>query len=380
MRIAFIGQKGIPSIYGGVEKHAEELAVHLAAQGNQVTVYTRRNYTDKKLKSYKGVKLISLPTIPSKHLDAIVHTFLACLDTVRRDYDVIHFHSIGPSSLLWLVKLLNPGKLVVATFHTQCYRHQKWGRLAKMYLKIGEWVCCRMAHRVIVISKDLAFYTKDRYGIEPEYIPNGVTIPDNLTEARLIKEKWGLEKNGYILIVSRLIKHKGIHYAIKAFNRLTTDKKLVIVGDGYHTRQYVDSLKELAKDDGRIIFTGNQTGKALSEFLSNAYLFIQPSESEGLSIALLEAMAYERPVLASDIPENREALGEAGFTFQSGNVSDLQTKLEYLLADPSHVEGKGREAKARVQHYYDWEDIATSTEKLYSSLVHSKAAVPEDLK
>lgn len=367
MRIGFIGQKGIPATYGGVERHTEELAVNLAASGHDVSVYTRSYYTDRSLKSYKGVRLINIPTIPTKHLDAIFHTFLACLDTFRRDFDIIHFHSIGPASLLWLAKLLNPRKIVIATFHTQCYRHQKWGGFARWYLKFGEWVCCRLADRVIVISRDLEEYTRKKYGIDPEFMPNGVAEQTRV-KPDAIKDKWGLAANGYILSVSRLVRHKGIHYAIEAFKRVDTNKRLVIVGAGFHTKDYVKELESLAAGDDRIIFTGMQSGRILQELFSSAAFFIQPSESEGLSIALLEAMAYGKSVLASDIPENQKVVSQAGFLFRSKDIGDLKTKMEYLLANPGLTESTGQAAKIHVQSEYNWKAIVMSLDKLYQEV------------
>jgi len=349
----------------------EELAVNLAGRGHDVTVYARTNYTDKGRRKYKGVRLINLPTIPTKHLDAISHTFWACLDTLRRDFDIIHFHSIGPSSLLWLAKVLHPRTPVLATFHTQCYHHQKWGVLARWYLKLGEYICCRLADRVIVISQELADYTRNTYGIEPVVIPNGVA-KQHRAEPDLITRKWGLSQDGYFLLVSRLIRHKGVHYAIQAFRRTKTDKKLVIVGEGFHTKSYVRYLQELAQGDERIVFTGTQTGQALQELFSNAYFFIQPSESEGLSIALLEAMAYGKTVLASDIAENREALDRLGVVFQSKNVDDLQDKIIYLLNNPEKVKAKGEAARIHVDINYNWDNLAASVAGLYNSLLHAK--------
>lgn len=372
MKIAFIGQKGIPAISGGVEKHVDDLSCELAKQGHEVYVYARRGYTDKNTTEHKGVQIINLPSIRTKHLDAISHTFLACMDIVfRRDFDIIHFHSIGPSSLLWIVKLFKPAIPVVATFHTQCYFHKKWGKIAKLSLKLGEIICCRFADKVVTVSKTLREYTKVRHGIEAVYLPNGVYMPENL-EADKIKENWGLEKGSYFLIVSRLISHKGIHYAIKAFNKLNTNKKLVIVGDGFFTDDYVLELENLAKDNKNIIFTGSQSGDVLSELFNNAYLFIQPSESEGLSIALLEAMSYGLPILASDIPENKEAIEGTALTFKGKDIDDLRDKLNMVLDSAYLSKGHGKLAKIRVQEEYNWESITSSLLKIYKDVLDEK--------
>lgn len=360
----------MPAKSGGVESHVENLAINLANAGHDVYVYTRPNYTNKKLKKYQGVNLISLPTIGSKHLDAISHTFLACFDVARRDADIIHFHSIGPSSLIWLAKLLNPGTPVLSTFHTKDYEHQKWGILAKAYLKFGEMMSCVFADKTIAVSHSLANYAKEAYSSDAVYIPNGVEIKKPLVAKEI--SQWGLKKDNYIVAVSRLVRHKGIHHLIKAYQKLNTTKKLVIVGGGAFTDDYVNELKIMAIDNKNIIFTGAQSGRVLTELFSNAYLFIQPSESEGLSIALLEAMSYKKAVLVSDIDENREAIGDMGFTFKSGSVESLKKKLEFLLAHPKLVHAESEKGYARVKEFYNWKNITRNILKAYKGVMVAK--------
>lgn len=369
MKIAFIGQKGLPAQNGGVERYVESLALNLVEKGQEIFVYSRRKYS-LGLKEYKGVKIISLPSLPGKNCEAITHTFLACLDLLFRKVDVIHFQSIGPASLLWFVKLLKPRTPIVFTFHCQDYYHQKWGRLAKWYLKFGEKVGCLWADKIIVISKELRAYVAKTYRQEAVYIPNGATV-NGIMPVREIR-RWGLEENNYLVAISRLVRHKGLQYLIAAYKNLKTDKKLVIVGDGAYTDDYVRELHESAQGNDNIIFTGNQSGRTLAELFSNAYAFIQPSESEGLSIALLEAMSYGRACLVSDIEANKEALADTGLTFVNKNIKDLQDKLEYLLAQPETVMQFGLAAKERVAAEYNWLSIVDQVEKVYNKLTLKK--------
>jgi glycosyltransferase involved in cell wall biosynthesis len=372
MKIAIIGQKGIPSTSGGVEKHVEDLSVRLVKAGHEVLVYTRPNYTNKNLSEHKGVKLISLASIATKNFDAITHTFRACLDVVKRDVDVIHFHAIGPSSLIWLVKLLKPGVPVVATFHCQDYRHQKWGIFARIYLRFGEFVTCRLADKTITVSKNLKEYAAKKYGRVPEYIPNGVEVMGKAAAHEI--KYYGLKKDNYILALGRIVKHKGLQHLVRAFKNVKTDKKLVIVGGSAHTDKFVKELKDLAASDKRIIFTGPQSGAIINELFDNAYLFVQPSESEGLSIALLEAMAHGVATLVSDIPENREAISYTGYTFRSKNVSDLIGKLNGLLRNPEVVKAMGEMQKKRAMQEYNWDAIVEKIQKIYG-----QAAVPRNI-
>ena len=191
MKVALIGQKGIPAQKGGVERHVEDLATQLQSLGVSVYVYARQNYTGVKKREFdhQGIKVINLPSIPTKNLDAISHTFFSILHLAFKKVDVVHFHSIGPSSLIWMVKLFKPKTPVVATFHTQCYFHQKWSKLAKLYLKMGEKICCRWADKIIVVSKTLKKYVRNVYNIEAYYIPNGVSLPKKTKEINEIKKK-----------------------------------------------------------------------------------------------------------------------------------------------------------------------------------------------
>lgn len=376
MKIAFIGQKGIPATLGGVEKHVEELATRMASQGHEVFVYVRNNYTNKKLTKYKGVTLIHLPGISTKHLDAISHTFIASLHALFQKYDVVHYHSIGPSSLSWIIKIFKRNALLISTFHTQCYYHKKWGGLARKYLLFGEKVTCKVPDKTIVVSEVLHKYVSEKYKIDTTFIPNGANV--KRTSNKQVLAKWGLKENRYILSVSRLIKHKGIHYLIEAFkrledtNKLPNNFKLVIVGEGFYTDDYVKYLKTISEKRSNIVFTGKRGGDELAQLFSNAYLFVQPSESEGLSLTLLEAMGYELAPLVSDIPENMEAIGKAGFNFKSKNVVDLRDKLAYALNKPSEVKLVARMARERVDKEYSWDSIVNKTLQVYRDLLLKK--------
>lgn len=369
MKIYFIGQKGIPAVYGGVEKHVEQLAIRLVKEGNEVFVYCRDHYTPNTLSEYQGVKLIHLPTIKTKHLDAIVHTFLATLDVLRRDADIIHYHAIGPSALLWIPKLLKRHSKVISTFHSDDRNHRKWSWLAKKCLGLGAYISVKWSHKTIGVSQAQCLEHGQEFNGEMEYIPNGVPEATFIAP-QIITAKWQLKGNDYILAVSRLIKHKGLHHLIRAYVALNTDKKLVIVGDANFTDDYVQYLKDLAGNNPNIIFTGNQTGQALAELYSNAYLFVQPSEAEGLSIALLEAMSYGKAVICSDIAPNREAVADLALTFANKNISDLTQKLFYLLAHQEIVSSMGAQLKTRVLAEYNWDNITKKTISLYKTVLN----------
>jgi len=372
MKIAFIGQKGIPAKSGGIERHVEEIAVRMAKQGHEVFVYVRNNYTPKELTLYKGVHLIHLPSISTKHLDAISHTFFASLHALISRYDVIHYHGIGPSILSFIPRFLKWKTPVVATFHCQDYYHQKWGAVARTALRLGEWMTCKVPNKTITVSKSLALLAKEKYDTETSIIPNGAVV--SYCEKTNEISAWNLKDKKYILSQGRLIKHKGVHYLIEAFKQLEdTSKvpnnfKLVIVGDGFHTDDYVRYLHTISKGRENIIFTGSQTGEAMEQLFSHAYLFVQPSESEGMSLSLLEAMGHGLTPLVSDIKENVDVVEKDGFSFVSKSVGDLRDRLAYLISRPDEVEKVGALAKQKIQDQFSWDSIAKKTVDLYKSI------------
>lgn len=377
MKIAMIGQKGIPFIRdGGVEKHVEELATRLVKRGHEVYVYVRPRFIVNGQKVYKGVKLISLPSIPTKNLDTITHTFLATLHVLFKKVDVIHYHSVGPSTLAWIPRLLKRKTKIIVTFHSIDRFHKKWGWFARKYLGWGEWTACHFPHKTIAVSMAIQKYCKEKFGKETVYIPNGVTV-EKIEGTDKIKQ-FGLEKDGYVLTVARLIKHKGIHYLVEAYRRLEKSfgsdpknwpgkkiRKLVIVGAPSYTDDYFDYLTKLAAQSPNIIFTGFQTGETLKQLFANAYLYVHPSEAEGLSITILEAMSYGTCVLISDIPENLEAIDHSGFSFKTQNVDDLYQKLVYLFDFEEGVKKRGKQGLQFIKKHFNWDKIVNEVEAVY---------------
>lgn len=368
MKIAFIGQKGIPTKQGGIEKHVEELSQKMAGLGFDVFVYARPHYTGEKSKKYQynGVNIINTFSINTKYFDAISHTLFSTLHALRQDYDIIHYHGVGPSLLAWIPRLLKPRTKVVVTFHCIDRFHQKWGALARLILGLGEYSACKFPHQTIVISKTLEKYARYRFDAGAKYIPNGVSIKKT-TNLNALKEL-KLEPNQYFVAVSRLVRHKGIHTLIKAYNNLNTDKKLVIIGAGSNTDDYVQEIKTLSANNPNIIWAGQRSGDDLIALFSNAYLFVQPSEAEGLSIALLEAMAYEVPILISNIEENQEAVEGVALEFVNKSPEDLKRKLQFANDNPEILSAFVAKAKLKAEQEYDWNKIAKETALTYQEL------------
>lgn len=360
-----IGQKSLPvrPDSGGIERHVEELAVRLAAMGHDVTCYVRSRYAEKGLVSYQGVRIRRAWSLPTRALDTFTHVLFATLDAVRRPADVIHYHGVGPATLGWIPRLFRPRVRVVTTIHALDRLNPKWGPFARFFLRYGEWAALWYAHATIAVSRSIVRYCRAAYGRVPAYIPNGAALKPYPGDDVLAR--WGLRKEGYILTVARLVRPKGIHHLVQAFDGFESEKKLVIVGAGDPHSAYAEELRAMAEGNSAIVFTGFQDGRALDQLYANAYVYAHPSEAEGLSISILEAMSAGRTVLVSDIPENMESIDHSGLTFVNADPDDLRTKLRELLNHPEIVEERGKRARSWVHAAYDWDAITRKTAEIY---------------
>ncbi|MBR5157263.1 MAG: glycosyltransferase family 4 protein [Clostridia bacterium] len=367
-----IGHKVVPSRRGGIENVLTTLCPILVEMGLDVTCYNRSS--DKveneyvgtvKNKMYKGVKIKTAWTLNVRGFAAMIASFTAAIAASFGKYDVVHFHAEGPCAALWIPKLF--GKKCVATVHGLDWQREKWGKgFASKYIKFGEKILAKYADEVIVLSQAAYDYFKETYNRKTVIINNGIERPET-KEAELIKDKYGLEKDEYIAVVSRLTAEKGIHYLIDAFGKITTDKKLVIAGDTSDTDDYVKMLKEKAEGNPNIIFTGFISGDVLSEIYSNAYLMVLPSDLEGMSLCLLEALAYKNALLCSDIPENTSVAEDRAVYFKKGNIEDLTEKLKELCDDAALVEKFRDGVDEFILNKYNWQDVAKATYELYNS-------------
>lgn len=367
LRIVMIGQKGLPprKDSGGIERHVGELGRRLAARGHEVIAYVRPRFTDARHAVYEGIELRRLPSVPTKHLDTATHVFLASVAALFVRADVIHYHGVGPATFAWIPRLFARRARVIVTFHSIDRFHKKWGWFARMYLRFGEWAAVRFPHRTIAVSRSIQRYCRERYDAEVTYIPNGAVIHPYPGDDLLAQ--WGIGKEGYVLTAARLVPQKGIHFLIDAYGGIETTKKLVVAGTASLGDEYGAYVRRMGEGDSCVVFVGFQEGRALAQLYANAYLYVHPSEAEGLSISILEAMSAGRCVLVSDIPENVESIDHSGLSFANADVRDLREKLTSLLNHPEIVAERGAKAKAWVAREYDWDRIAAETEKAYVS-------------
>ncbi len=374
MKIAMIGHKRIPSREGGIEIVVEELSTRLIQMGHSVTAYNRMGHhvSDKnadleahKLKNYKGIRIVHVPTPPNKAMNAIVYSFFATVRAVFGNYDVIHFHAEGPCLMLPIPHFF--GIRTIATIHGLDWQRSKWGGFATKILKLGEKMAAKYADEVIVLSRNVQQYFKDTYNRETIYIPNGVASTE-FREPDIITKKFGLEKDKYILYLGRIVPEKGITYLLEAFSQVKTDMKLVIAGGSSHSDDYWNEVKKLTKKDPRVVLTGFVQGNLFSELYSNTYLYVLPSDLEGMPISLLEAMSFGRKCLVSDIPENKEACGDHAMYFQKSNVEDLRNKLQEAIDNPSTFK-----SDYEIMNYcykrFNWNEVTSASVRLYIDAV-----------
>ena len=368
-RVAMIGHKFIPSRNGGVEVVVSNLAPQLVKLGYDVTCYNRTNEDFKKArkegplpKDYKGVRLIWTPTINRRGLAAMSASVIASIKAAFGPYDLVHYHTEGPCVLCWLPRLF--GKKIIVTVHGLDHMRQKWGRFASMYIMQGEKAAVRHAHRIIVLSRGVKDYFQEKYHRETVMIPNGID-PAEKRPANEITRQFGLHAGEYILFLGRLVPEKGIHYLIEAYQALKTEKKLVIVGGTSDTDDYVRRLYDMAKGNPSIVFTGFQQGATAEELYSNAYLYVLPSDLEGMPLTLLEAMNYGCCCVTSDIGECVDVMDGCGFSFPHGNVEALKAVLQELCDHPEKAEAHRGKAKEVVAAKYTWRDITAQTDALY---------------
>lgn len=374
-----LGLRAIGQGSGGVEKAVEEISTRLAVRGHEVTVFCRGRYNAGPIEQFKGVRLVNLPAVYTKHLEAFTHSFLAAVRSTR-GYDLVHVHAVGPALWSFIPRLA--GRRVVVTVHAQDWRRQKWSAPARLVLRTGAWAAARFPHRTIVVSPLLQQYFKSTFGRDTVHIPNGVPAALRRPADRI--RRFGVRGGDYVLFIGRFVPEKGAHLLVDAFRTLDTPLKLLMVGDASHSEGYAEQLRRRAGDDARILFTGPLYDEDKDEAYSNAACMVLPSTLEGMPIVLLEALSYGCPVLCSDIPENvavltpgdEAARARYAFLFQSGSVEDLRRQLAQVLAQPEEGAARARAAARQLVPRYSWDHIVEETEKVYAAALGGR--VPAD--
>jgi len=373
MKIAFSAVKNIMR-GGGIEKYTSELGSRLVQRGHEVTVYTMRHYGDVP-ERYLGMRIVSVPSFAAPCLQKLSCSATAAINSSwKKKYDIVHFHSFAPGAFAWLPRLR--GAKCVLQLHSLEWKRKRWGTVGSSVVKILEKLALSQSHINTAVSRTQCAFYRTHRGIEMQYIPTAADVKPKTEASEIFR--LGLEPNTYILFACRLVPEKGAHYLVSAFRRLDTDMKLVIAGDAQGAVEYRKKLIELAGGDSRILFPGFVEGRLIEELFSHCYMYVQPSEVEGLSLSILEAMSYGHCCLVSDIPENLEAIGDAGFHFMNRNIDDLTDRLCCLLEHSEDVASVNIGAKERIRQHYSWQSISEQIEKLYLSILNGRPYTAEE--
>jgi glycosyltransferase involved in cell wall biosynthesis len=398
MKIALIGSRGIPARYSGFEQFYEQFAVRLVKRGHNVTVYNRSHFIKDIKHQYHGVRIISLPSIPTKHLDTITHTFLSTLHALSQRYDIVYYCIVGNSPLVWIPRIIGTKTLI--NVDGEDWAREKWSGFSKIYQKWCERVACKAGNVVIADAKGILVRYHKLYNHQSIFVPYGANIEDNrrykITTAsgflspqksgsfsnisnHAILKKWNLKPNDYIFYVGRLVPENAIDLLIKSYKRLKTKKKLVIVGDAPYADNFKKELHELAKDDHRIVFTGYVFGDDYAQLSANAYFYVQPAGIDGTRPALLDQMGFGNCVIVRNSIVNMEVIGDCGCFFDKERLEEsLAEVMQGLLDDPNTVESYRAKVTSRIKNYYNWEWITAFYEDLFFRLKNGRLFLQYD--
>lgn len=360
MKIAIMGIRGIPANYGGFETFAEELAPRLVRMGHDVTVYGRSNMIDYDKDFYKGVRIKVLPTISHKYLDTVVHTLICSLHSFFIAYDVVFICNSANALFALLPRMW--GKPVVLNVDGLEWKRQKWNWAGKAFYKVSEFLATIFPNHIVTDAIDVQQYYEKRFKKSSTFIPYGA--PEEKAATTDVLEQHNLRPDEYVLYVSRMEPENNAHRVVHAFEKVHTDKKLVMVGDAPYSHEYIADLKKTG--DERIIFTGYVFGRGYRELQSNAYLYVQATEVGGTHPALVEGMGYGNCILANDVPEHREVLGETGIYFSRSDDDDLRSKMQMLLDNPELVAQRRQSVVRRVRAKYSWDRVAEQYVDLFN--------------
>ncbi len=364
LKIALVGSRGVPGSYGGFETFYEQLGRRLARRGHSVTVYNRSHVVKDVRREYMGMRIVTLPSIPTKHLDTIVHTFVSTCHAFLERYDIVYYCIVGNSPLAFLPRLT--GARTLLNVDGEDWAREKWKGFAKWYQRQCERVATITPNVVIADARRIRQRYRDTFGIEPVFVPYGANLLRN--EGDDVLRKWGLERREYLLFVGRLVPENAVLELIECFRGVRTDKKLVILGDAPYVDDYKEKIREAAGDS--VVLTGYAFGRDYAQLSSHAYAYVQPSGVEGTRPSVLDQLGFGNCVLVRDTSVNLEVIEDCGFSFDRNDVrGSLTAKLQDLVDDPDGVAAMRERAGGRIRDYYNWEWITDFYEEVFHALI-----------
>lgn len=369
MRLAILGIRGIPANYGGFETFAEELSTRLVTRGHDVTVYCRPHYVPATLKEFKGVRLVSLPTIRHKYLDTIVHTALSAVHAATQQFEAVLVCNAANALVSVLPRLA--GTAVALNVDGLERRRKKWNALGRLWYLASERLATMMPNAIVTDAKVIERYYRQRYQCDSTFIPYGCVVGRHASTDVL--QRFGLRPGQYVLYVSRLEPENNAHAVIAGFNRSKLDKKLAVVGDAPYAREYKDHLREIAGP--HVVFTGGVYGDGYRQLQSHAFVYVHATEVGGTHPALVEAMGFGNCVIVNDVPENREVVSDAGLYFEAQSPDTLSAQLERLERDTALVERLRAASGARAAATFSWDRVTDAYEALFQRMTSQRSVV-----
>jgi len=371
MKIAVIGVKGLPAKQGGIENYCAEVYPRMVAQGHSVDLFARSSYTDSRWfehDDFQGVRVITLPSLPLRGVDAFISSALGAIRSSGTNYDIVHFHALGPALFSGLPKIASSAKVVV-TCQGLDWQRAKWGNTSSSLIRMGEKAAVRYADEIIVVSKNLQSYFFETYGRQTVYIPNAPASYAESDRKFSHGTSLGLDQGKYIVFLGRLVPEKRPDLLIEAFQALKpAGWKLVLAGGVSDTSLFTSKLADLANGNPDIIFAGEIRGTRLAEIVRGAGLFVLPSDLEGLPLSMLEAMSQGIPVVASDIPPHQQLISDQrGVLFQVGDISSCIHSLDWAINHPQEMAVMAKNAQQHVEKYYNWDHITAENLKIYTT-------------
>lgn len=368
-----IGQKGLPATHGGIEHHVEQIGRRLVERGHDVTVFSRRGYAgDAAVRTYQGMRVRTMPTIPTKRLDALVHSGVSTVAALAGGFDILHYHALGPGIFAVAPKVVSRAPIVL-TVHGLDHQRGKWGPGSQALLSAAHWMSGHVPDQTVVVSRDLRAHYLATFGRSTTYIANGVEQP--VPQSSEVVTRFGVAPGDYLLFVGRLVPEKGVDLMLCAYQDVTGDLPLVVVGDSSFTDDYIVKLRQLASEDRRVRLVGGVFGGDLAALYQHSRAFIQPSVLEGLPLTLLEALSHRLPIVASDIPPHVEVLqapAPGRWIFRNGDRAELTR----AMAAAALVQPADRRAAAifadELLPEYDWEYATSALEQVYLDAAPSR--------
>lgn len=362
MKVAILGTRGVPASYGGFETLAEELGRRLAERGHEVTVYGRRGFVDPSLSDYRGMRLVVLPRIASKHLETVTHTLLSAIHAAQDGFDAVLL--CNAANAPWVPVLQLGGMPVALNVDGLERKRRKWGVAGRCYYRICERLAAALPNAIVTDAEVIRRYYRRSYRVDSRMIAYGGDLEPPRGTDQLVA--LGLKPSDYVLYVSRFEPENNPDRVIEAYSRIGGSRPLVMLGSARYAPDLDAKLRRT--DDSRVLFPGAIYGEGYRQLLFNCRAYIHATEVGGTHPALVEAMGAGRPVVYYDTPENREVAGVAGLPFRFSGDRALETVLESVLEDPKRLAALAACSQRHVASNYRWDVVADRYEQVLEAL------------